>query len=158
MAPGCAFPCASACACVCSRRHDHLIAPPLALLPWQIDSFEREVVEYVKPNHGTTTLGFIFQGGVIIAVDSRASQGSYICEQRPSARAVLPGALPRSFPGGRPAVCSQLRAGLRRRRFASHDAVNVQDVGRQTLTWPMSASSAYRPVPLRPVHPQPHKR
>ena len=47
----------------------------------QIDSFEREVVEYVKPNHGTTTLGFIFQGGVIIAVDSRASQGSYICER-----------------------------------------------------------------------------
>ena len=27
----------------------------------QLDSFEREVVEYVKPNHGTTTLGFIFQ-------------------------------------------------------------------------------------------------
>lgn len=47
----------------------------------QVDSFEREVVEYVKPNHGTTTLGFIFQGGVIIAVDSRASQGSYICER-----------------------------------------------------------------------------
>ncbi|KAL4457430.1 hypothetical protein ABPG75_012295 [Micractinium tetrahymenae] len=46
-----------------------------------IDSFEREVVEYVKPNHGTTTLGFIFQGGVIIAVDSRASQGSYISSQ-----------------------------------------------------------------------------
>lgn len=45
----------------------------------QLDSFEREVVEYVKPNHGTTTLGFVFQGGVIIAVDSRASQGSYIC-------------------------------------------------------------------------------
>lgn len=49
----------------------------------QLDSFEREVVEYVKPNHGTTTLGFIFQGGVIIAVDSRASQGSYICERPP---------------------------------------------------------------------------
>lgn len=45
----------------------------------QLDSFEKEVVEYVKPAHGTTTLGFIFQGGVIIAVDSRASQGSYIC-------------------------------------------------------------------------------
>lgn len=28
--------------------------------------------------HGTTTLGFKFQGGVIIAVDSRASAGSYI--------------------------------------------------------------------------------
>jgi hypothetical protein len=34
----------------------------------------------VKPCHGTTTLGFIFQGGVIIAVDSRATMGSYICE------------------------------------------------------------------------------
>jgi 20S proteasome alpha/beta subunit len=45
----------------------------------QMDAFEKEVVEYVKPNHGTTTLGFIFQGGIIIAVDSRASQGSYIC-------------------------------------------------------------------------------
>jgi len=51
-----------------------------AIARLQIDSFEREVVEYVKPNHGTTTLGFIFQGGIIIAVDSRASQGSYICE------------------------------------------------------------------------------
>merc|ERR1719160_150090 len=31
--------------------------------------------------HGTTTLGFIFQGGIIIAVDSRASMGSYIGSQ-----------------------------------------------------------------------------
>ena len=46
---------------------------------YQVDTFEREVVEMVKPNHGTTTLGFIFQGGVIIAVDSRATMGSYIC-------------------------------------------------------------------------------
>lgn len=44
----------------------------------QLDSFEKEVVAYVKPNHGTTTLGFIFKDGVIIAVDSRATQGSYI--------------------------------------------------------------------------------
>lgn len=34
----------------------------------------------VKPCHGTTTLGFIFEHGVIIAVDSRATMGSYICE------------------------------------------------------------------------------
>ena len=46
---------------------------------WQVDSFEREVMELVKPNHGTTTLGFIFEHGVIVAVDSRASMGSYIC-------------------------------------------------------------------------------
>merc|ERR1719424_131735 len=32
----------------------------------------------IKFNHGTTTLGFIFNGGVLIAVDSRASMGSYI--------------------------------------------------------------------------------
>jgi len=30
---------------------------------------------------GTTTLGFIFEHGIIIAVDSRASQGSYISSQ-----------------------------------------------------------------------------
>merc|ERR1712154_726516 len=32
----------------------------------------------IKYNHGTTTLGFKYQGGVVIAVDSRASMGSYI--------------------------------------------------------------------------------
>merc|ERR1719163_153692 len=31
--------------------------------------------------HGTTTLGFIFQGGILVAVDSRASMGSYIGSQ-----------------------------------------------------------------------------
>lgn len=31
--------------------------------------------------HGTTTLGFVFQGGVIIAVDSRSTQGNYIASQ-----------------------------------------------------------------------------
>merc|ERR1719220_553146 len=31
--------------------------------------------------HGTTTLGFIFNHGIIIAVDSRASMGSYIGSQ-----------------------------------------------------------------------------
>ncbi len=48
----------------------------------QTDSFEKDVMEYVKPKHGTTTLGFIFKHGVIIAVDSRASMGSYICKPR----------------------------------------------------------------------------
>jgi len=46
-----------------------------------IDSFERQVVECVKPAHGTTTLGFIFEGGIIVAVDSRASMGTYISSQ-----------------------------------------------------------------------------
>ena len=58
----------------------------------QVDSFEREVMELVKPSHGTTTLGFIFEGGVIIAVDSRASMGSYICAPlRHQPAACIPG-------------------------------------------------------------------
>jgi len=32
----------------------------------------------IKFNHGTTTLAFVFDGGVLVAVDSRASMGSYI--------------------------------------------------------------------------------
>ena len=31
--------------------------------------------------HGTTTLAFKFQGGVIVSVDSRATAGSYIASQ-----------------------------------------------------------------------------
>ena len=54
-----------------------LVVYPITL--GQVDSFEREVMELVKPNHGTTTLGFIFEHGVIVAVDSRASMGSYVC-------------------------------------------------------------------------------
>ena len=56
-----------------------LTTPVLTCLSLQVDSFEREVMELVKPSHGTTTLAFIFEGGVIVAVDSRASMGSYIC-------------------------------------------------------------------------------
>jgi len=32
----------------------------------------------IRFNHGTTTLGFVFRHGVLIAVDSRASMGQYI--------------------------------------------------------------------------------
>jgi hypothetical protein len=32
----------------------------------------------IEMAHGTTTLGFIFKHGVIIAVDSRSTMGSYI--------------------------------------------------------------------------------
>ena len=65
----------------------------------QVDAFESDAMAYVKPNHGTTTLGFIFKHGVIIAVDSRASQGSYVCAPRSSA-----------FSGGRTLLCGVSRA------------------------------------------------
>ncbi|GBB88685.1 hypothetical protein RclHR1_15240006 [Rhizophagus clarus] len=35
----------------------------------------------IKLKHGTTTLSFKFQGGIIVAVDSRASAGSFIASQ-----------------------------------------------------------------------------
>lgn len=44
------------------------------------EQFQRDV-KAMKHNKGTTTLGFVFQGGVIIAVDSRATMGSYISSQ-----------------------------------------------------------------------------
>ena len=34
----------------------------------------------VKPAKGTTTLAFIFKHGVMVAADSRASMGGYICK------------------------------------------------------------------------------
>jgi len=37
-----------------------------------------QAAQAVKLLHGTTTLSFIFQGGIIVAVDSRASQGQYV--------------------------------------------------------------------------------
>mmetsp|Transcript_10143 Transcript_10143/g.13842 ORF Transcript_10143/g.13842 Transcript_10143/m.13842 type:complete len:266 (+) Transcript_10143:156-953(+) len=46
-----------------------------------LDAFQKQSVELVKPNHGTTCLGFVFKGGVIIAVDSRASMGAYVSSQ-----------------------------------------------------------------------------
>merc|ERR1719495_2994313 len=42
------------------------------------ERFQDQTNPKIKHAHGTTTLGFIFKGGVIIAVDSRASMGSYI--------------------------------------------------------------------------------
>ena len=65
--------------------------PPLFLLRPQPQSF---VQHYSDPGsdsnvkihfaHGTTTLGFKFNGGVIIAVDSRATAGSYIGQCPPT--------------------------------------------------------------------------
>jgi len=40
-----------------------------------------DVEKHVKIVHGTTTLGFKYKDGVIIAVDSRASAGAYIASQ-----------------------------------------------------------------------------
>lgn len=46
---------------------------------FQFDGFQKEAVQMVKPAKGTTTLAFIFKEGVMVAADSRASMGGYIC-------------------------------------------------------------------------------
>eukprot|EP00850_Spirogloea_muscicola_P002753 SM000010S04391 [mRNA] locus=s10:1277906:1279728:- [translate_table: standard] len=69
------------------RRHA-AVAPPIGAAPAfdlpavkDLDGFEKAAIELVKPAHGTTTLAFIYQHGVIVAVDSRASMGPYISSQ-----------------------------------------------------------------------------
>eukprot|EP00899_Mesostigma_viride_P006557 jgi/Mesvir1/15902/Mv02805-RA.1 len=68
------------------RRHEALTdfaMPPSFELPDvpDLDSFERAAMAMVKPCHGTTTLAFLYQHGVVVAADSRASMGSYISSQ-----------------------------------------------------------------------------
>ena len=46
---------------------------------FQFDGFQKDAIQMVKPAKGTTTLAFIFKEGVMVAADSRASMGGYIC-------------------------------------------------------------------------------
>ncbi|CEP01486.1 Proteasome subunit beta [Plasmodiophora brassicae] len=46
-----------------------------------LSAYTNPLVKDMKYAHGTTTLGFVFKGGVLLAVDSRASMGSYIGSQ-----------------------------------------------------------------------------
>uniref|UniRef100_A0A7S0QCX3 Proteasome subunit beta n=1 Tax=Cryptomonas curvata TaxID=233186 RepID=A0A7S0QCX3_9CRYP len=56
-------------------RHEDLLAGAFT------GSGDAEHDQALKFLHGTTTLGFVFSGGIIIAVDSRASMGSYVGSQ-----------------------------------------------------------------------------
>lgn len=70
------------------REIDELLSEDFALAPVpspmtfcadiQASGCAPQLMDFKK---GTTTLGFKFQGGIIIAVDSRASMGSYIGSQ-----------------------------------------------------------------------------
>lgn len=53
------------------------LAPPMPQAKF-VEQFVCPQNPDIKFNHGTTTMGFVFNGGVLIAVDSRASMGSYI--------------------------------------------------------------------------------
>ncbi|KAG2604281.1 proteasome subunit beta type-5-A-like [Panicum virgatum] len=56
---------------------------PSMVLPTcaDFDGFQAATKEMVKNKKGTTTLAFIFDKGVIVAADSRASMGGYISSQ-----------------------------------------------------------------------------
>ena len=62
---------------------DHMPTAALRPAPALPDPAERcpGFEQHVQMVHGTTTLAFKYQGGVIVAVDSRASAGAYIASQ-----------------------------------------------------------------------------
>jgi len=43
--------------------------------------YESALNPEIKFKHGTTTLAFLFQGGIVVAVDSRSTMGPYIASQ-----------------------------------------------------------------------------
>lgn len=51
----------------------------LLLLFLQFNGFQKKAMQMVKPAKGKTTLAFLFEEGVIVAADSRASMGGYFC-------------------------------------------------------------------------------
>ncbi|KAI9299134.1 proteasome component PRE2 precursor [Neoconidiobolus thromboides FSU 785] len=77
-------------------EHEAIIDPTISTTNYGIPTFSFPIVQnpsqflkekvdvssekngMIKLNHGTTTLAFKFQGGIIVAVDSRASAGNYI--------------------------------------------------------------------------------
>jgi len=70
------------------------IAPGLPLMPYpgsqapfndkdwsDTKKYESHLNPEIKFKHGTTTLAFMFQGGIVVAVDSRSTMGPYIASQ-----------------------------------------------------------------------------
>ncbi|KAF9181193.1 Proteasome subunit beta type-5, partial [Haplosporangium sp. Z 11] len=55
-----------------------MVANPMDFLRAHTDA---SAENRIRIQHGTTTLAFKFQGGIVVAVDSRASGGSYIASQ-----------------------------------------------------------------------------
>jgi len=60
-----------------------LLLPPAPQTASFLDDVfaRKDAAPAIKMAHGTTTLGFVFDHGVIIAVDSRSTMGSYIASQ-----------------------------------------------------------------------------
>ena len=75
---------ASSSSLVSLQCQDDFLMPPTATPDTFLrDTFSREDApeQKIEFAHGTTTLGFVFKGGVVIAVDSRATRGPHIASQ-----------------------------------------------------------------------------
>ena len=57
-----------------------MILQPMSFLATHTDSLSTNPQGKIKLTHGTTTLAFKFKGGIIVAMDSRATAGSYVGE------------------------------------------------------------------------------
>ena len=75
------------------------ISNPTSFLRSHIDDHKNPDCR-IKLAHGTTTLAFRFNGGIVVAVDSRATAGSWIASQtvKKGASSNLPPPLPRVRP------------------------------------------------------------
>eukprot|EP01101_Sappina_pedata_P002146 TRINITY_DN12406_c0_g1_i1.p2 TRINITY_DN12406_c0_g1~~TRINITY_DN12406_c0_g1_i1.p2 ORF type:complete len:313 (-),score=124.89 TRINITY_DN12406_c0_g1_i1:108-1046(-) len=64
-------------------HQDRFMIPPVFNAASFVDDvFSRaDAPHKIEMKHGTTTLGFVFQHGIIIAVDSRSTMGNYIASQ-----------------------------------------------------------------------------
>ena len=54
---------------------------PEVFLKTAFDNNGHKSVDAIEFAHGTTTLAFLYNGGVVVAVDSRSTMGSYIASQ-----------------------------------------------------------------------------
>lgn len=63
--------------CLGVDLNSSILSQPSEFLRMHTDDFADPSCR-IKIKHGTTTLAFRFQGGVIVAVDSRATAGSYV--------------------------------------------------------------------------------
>jgi hypothetical protein len=53
------------------------------------DTFKDDPEHHLRFAHGTTTLAFIYQGGVVVAVDSRSTMGPYIGTLPPEGETII---------------------------------------------------------------------
>jgi len=65
-----------------TAEREQFVMPPSNPETFLKEAFEHpDAPDPIEMAHGTTTLGFLFKHGVIIAVDSRSTMGSYIASQ-----------------------------------------------------------------------------